>query len=194
MNAISRSTVIFLAALLLAACQEAGNGDNGRSEAPAAGDTAAEREPAELRTSAGKPTAPVGIDYAIIGMPVVGQPLNINLELSSSLRNRPVTLNYRINDPRNLSFPQAQAQSVALAAFGDADRVTQQVTVVPQREGRLYLNVHAEVETEDGTLLKSIAIPIQVGRAPRQQEPDGKPREGPDGETVISLPAKETTR
>jgi hypothetical protein len=72
--------------------------------------------------------------------------------------------------------------------------VSQQVIVVPQREGRLYLNVYAEVDTEEGTLLKSVAIPIQVGRAPRQPEASGEPRQSPDGETVISLPAEETPR
>jgi len=195
MNVISRSTIAVLAGLLFAGCQEAGreaghSGDAG-NEAPV---SRAATEPVEVATSAGKPSAPLSIDYAIIGTPVVGQPVSINLEVSSSLRNRPVTLNYRINDARNLTFPEAQAQRVALAAFGDTDRVSQQVTVVPQREGRLYLNVYAEVETAEGTLLKSVAIPIQVGRAPAQPQTNGEPRQGPDGETVISLPAEETPR
>jgi hypothetical protein len=192
MTVISRSTIIVLAGLLSAGCQEGGVEGDAGNEAPVS--EARTPEPMEARTSAGKPSAPISIDYAIIGMPVVGQPVNVNLELSSSLRNRPVTLNYRINDARNLAFPQAQPQRVALPAFGDTDRVTQQVIVVPQREGRLYLNVYAEVETAEGTLLKSIAIPIQVGRAPREPETNGEPRQGADGETVISLPADETTR
>jgi hypothetical protein len=192
MTVISRSTIIVLAGLLSAGCQEGGVDRDAGNDAPVS--EARAPEPMDARTSAGKPSAPISIDYAIIGMPVVGQPVNVNLELSSSLRNRPVTLNYRINDARNLAFPQAQAQRVALPAFGDTDRVTEQVIVVPQREGRLYLNVYAEVETAEGILLKSIAIPIQVGRAPREQETNGEPRQGPDGETVISLPADETTR
>ena len=192
MTVISRSTIIVLAGFLSAGCQEGGVGGDAGSEAPVSEVRAP--QPAEAQTSAGKPGAPISIDYTIVGMPVVGQPVNVNLELSSSLRNRSVTLNYRINDTRNLTFPQAQAQRVAIPAFGDTDRVTQQVIVVPQREGRLYLNVYAEVETAEGTLLKSIAIPIQVGRAPREQETNGEPRQGPGGETVISLPADETTR
>ena len=191
MNVISRSTIIVLAGFLSAGCQEAGDGGDAGNEAPL---SAARAPEAEEQSSAGKPSAPIGINYAIIGTPVVGQPISVNLEVSSSLRNRPVTLNYRINDARNLTFPEAQAQRVALSAFGDTDRVTQQVIVVPQREGRLYLNVYAEVETPEGMLLKSMAIPIQVGRAPRLEETNGEPRQGPDGETVISLPADETTR
>jgi len=191
MNDISRSTLIVLAGLLFAGCRQAGDGGDGGNEAPV---SRAAPEAVEAQSSAGKPSAPINIDYAIIGTPVVGQPVSINLEVSSSLRNRPVTLNYRINDARNLAFPEAQAQRVALAAFGDTHRVSQQVTVVPQREGRLYLNVYAEVDTAEGTLLKSIAIPIQVGKAPGQPETNGEPRQGPDGETVISLPADETRR
>jgi hypothetical protein len=191
MKVTSRSTIVALAGLLFAGCQQAGDGGNAGSEAPV---SRAAPGAVEAQASAGKPSAPISIDYAIIGTPVVGQPVSINLEVSSSLRNRAVTLNYRINDARNLTFPEAQAQRVALAAFGDNDRVSQQVTVVPQREGRLYLNVYAEVDTEEGTLLKSVAIPIQVGRAPRQPEASGEPRQSPDGETVISLPAEETPR
>jgi len=191
MTVISRSTVIVLAGLLFAGCQEAGDRVGAGNEPPA---SEAGGPEAEIEASAGKPGPPIRIDYTIVGTPVVGQPVGINLEVSSALRNRPVTLNYRIDDARNLRFPEAQAERVALAAFGDADRATQQVTVVPQREGRLYLNVYAEVETAEGMLLKSIAIPLQVGRAPRVNETNGEPRQTPDGETVISLPADETAR
>jgi hypothetical protein len=190
MNVISRLTVAALAGFLLSGCGPAGDDRTGAIDGPA-GDAP---EPAEAQTSAAKPGAPVDFDYAIIGTPVVGQPVSINLRVSSRLRDRPVTLNYRIDDARNLKFPEAQAQRVALPAFRDTERVTEQITVVPQQEGRLYLNVYAEVETGGATLMKSMAIPIQVGRAPRQPETNGEPRKDADGETVMSLPAEETTR
>jgi hypothetical protein len=107
---------------------------------------------------------------------------------------KPTALNYRINDARNLVFPQAQAQRVALGVLGDSDRAAQQVIVVPQREGRLYLNVSAEVETEQGTLLKSMAIPIQVGSAPRELQTNGEVSQDADGEAIVSMPGDETTR
>lgn len=205
---------MLLAVLALAACQDGADRAGEGSDAPSATVTApatadpgneeagergagpeeeASSSPA-VAASPGKPSAPISIDYTVIGTPVVGQPVNINLEVSSSLGSRPVTLNYRINDARNLTFPQAQPQRVALAAPADAGRAAQQVTVIPQREGRLYLNVSAEVETEAGMMMKSMAIPIQVGRAPGQEETNGELREGADGETVISMPAEESTR
>lgn len=206
--------LILLAALFVAACQRPGGDPAEPSDTRTATEAVpqpaeAERPPAEggtdespdgaatssgVSASAGKPSAPITIDYTVIGTPVVGQPVNIDLEVSSSLGNRPVTLNYRINDARNLVFPQAQPQRVALAARTDTGRAVQQVTVVPQREGRLYLNVSAEVETDEGMLMKSMAIPIQVGSAPEQPATNGELREGADGEAVISMPADETTR
>ncbi len=140
-------------------------------------------------TSSGKPTAPITIDYDVIGTPVVGQPVSINLNVRSSAGDRPVTLNYRINDASSLAFPEAQARRVSLGTLTGAQPSSQQVTVVPQREGRAYLNVSAEVETADGVLLKSIAIPIQVGTTPGGSEPDGDVVRDADGNPVISLPA-----
>lgn len=182
---------VTLAALLLGACGEQGS----QTEPAGAGPQVAAPADAtvDAQQSAGKPSAPVDIEYSIIGSAIVGQPVSINVEVSSRLPDRPITLNYRINDARNLSFPQAQPQRVALAAPGDMEPRLQQVTVVPQREGRLYLNVTAEVETPDGMLLKSMAIPIQVGEAPRQLETNGEVEER-GGERVNSLPAEETTR
>jgi len=191
MKRILRSTGILLAACAFAACQDANDG-----AAAVSSDTAVATEPPASAggVSAGKPTAPITIDYTVIGMPVVGQPVSINLEVSSMLPGRAVTLNYRINDARNLSFPQAQAQRVALGVLGDTDRAAQQVTVVPQKEGRLYLNVSAEVETDEGMLVKSMAIPIQVGSAPRELQTNGEVGEDAEGEAIVSMPAEEETK
>jgi hypothetical protein len=189
MTRILQSIGMVLATLAFAACQDANQGVERASDTAAAPEAAAQAADAEA--SAGKPTAPIAIDYTVVGTPVVGQPVSINLEVSSMLAGRAVTLNYRINDARNLVFPQAQAQRVALGVLGDSDRAAQQVIVVPQREGRLYLNVSAEVETEQGTLLKSMAIPIQVGSAPRELQTNGEVSQDADGEAIVSMPADE---
>lgn len=185
------AAVAILAVLTIAACQAP---DEGAGDAATATDSASEsKPPRDVETSAGKPSAPIRIDYAVIGNAVVGQPVSINLEVSSTVRDTPIALNYRINDARNLRFPQAQPERVSLGALGDGERAREQVTVVPQRDGRLYLNVSAEIETEGGTMLKSMAIPIQVGRAPSQQQANGELTEDGDGEAVISMPAEEST-
>jgi hypothetical protein len=194
MNRILRSIGILLAALMFAACQDANESAGESADTAVAPETVPQTAPSDTGVSAGKPTAPIAIDYTVIGTPVVGQPVSINLEVSSMLPGRVVTLNYRINDARNLSFPQAQAQRVALGVLGDTDRAAQQVTVVPQKEGRLYLNVSAEVETDEGMLVKSMAIPIQVGSAPRELQTNGEVGEDAEGEAIVSMPAEEETK
>lgn len=151
----------------------------------------AERQGADRPAAGGKPAAPVTLAYTVIGAPVVGQPVSIAIEVTSTLQDRPVTLYYGIQDAAELAFAQEQPQQVALGTIATREPVRRQVRVVPQREGRLYLNVMAEVETEGGALLKAIAIPIQVGDAPAPRTPQGEVLRDAEGEAVISLPARE---
>jgi hypothetical protein len=186
--------IALLAIMVLAGCQPAHqDGRAGDPEKPlvaasgptAAIDAAGDRSP-------GKPTAPVSIHYDIVGNPIVGQPVSINLAISTSVRDRPVTLNYRVNDTSAMLFPQSQAQRIEMSAAPDDSPRMQQVTVVPQREGRLFLNVSAEVDTDNGTMFRSLAIPIQVGAGTAPPAVNGEVQESGDGETVISLPASES--
>lgn len=139
----------------------------------------------------GKPTAPIDIEYNVIGSAFVGQPVSIEVEVSSSVRDRAIALSYRVNDPRDLALADNQPERVSLSAIGDAPSANRQVTVVPKREGRLYLNVSAEIETEEGSLIKAISIPLQVGEARGQRESGGERKEDQDGEAVRSMPAEE---
>lgn len=152
--------------------------------------SASEESAADGQAPEGKPTAPIDIEYDVIGTPIVGQPVNIDLSVKSTRGDTPVRLSYRVLDSKSMSFPAAQAKEVALRV-GDTQPAVRQVTIVPQREGRLYLNVTAEVETPGGAMFKSIAIPVQVGSGPTEQEPDGTLKEDAEGEAVLSLPADE---
>ena len=144
-------------------------------------------------SSPGKPSAPINFRYEVLGTPIVGQPVSINVFVTSSVTDAPITLLYRVNDASSMLFPEPQAlrAEFTMAAPGDEPR-SQQITVVPQREGRLYLNVSAEIATADGTMLKSTSIPIQVGSAPPELEINGELVETPEGETVISMPANQS--
>jgi hypothetical protein len=197
---MSEERSLFLALLLLsgaltAACQEtpeeAGDANAGNTVA-APGKPTPSTDPGSAAVSPGKPTAPVSIHYTVIGTAVVGQPVSVNLEVSSSQRNLPVTLEYRSNDSSAMVFPESQAQRIEMGAPADEGARMQQVTIIPQREGRLYLNVSASVETENGTLFRSLAVPIQVGPGVSPPAVNGEIQVTPEGETVISLPAKES--
>lgn len=113
-----------------------------------------------------KPQGPVRIDYNIIGMPIVGRPVAIDLLISSVADSGTVTVNYRISDSTAMQFPEAELRTVDVAPSDSDVPVRQQVRVIPLREGRLYLEVSAELQTDGGTVSSAIAVPVQVGPAP----------------------------
>ena len=125
-----------------------------------------------------------------MGKPVVGIPLSINVKISSGL-DQPIRVNYRIIDTTSLMFSEAQSETVSLVPVGDEAYSAEQVTVIPQREGRLFLNVSAEIETDIGMMAKVMAIPIQVGGVRPTPQVNGELTTGEDGEALLSMPAKE---
>jgi hypothetical protein len=147
---------------------------------------------AGTKRSPGKPTAPISIEYDVVGKAVVGQPLGVNLRVSSKRPDQPVTMHYRINDSSAMVFPESQAQRIELGSAADDSPRAQQVTVIPQREGRLFLNVSAEVQTENGTMFRSLAIPIQVGARSAAPAVNGEIQTTPEGESVVSMPGSES--
>ncbi len=172
MNRISsaRFSWLVFCGLALTACQNDSDNVSGGETAgeattvhskPESSDRPADSA-ANLRTAPGKP-APINIEYEIMGMPVVGIPLSINVKVSSGL-DQPIRVNYRINDTTSLMFSEAQSETVSLVPVGDEAYSAEQVTVIPQREGRLFLNISAEFDTDNGTIARVMAVPIQVGR------------------------------
>lgn len=136
---------------------------------------------------------PVRIDYRVIGEPIVGQPVAVDLQIESSLGAQTLDLTYRVNDTTALSFPETQAESVAIAPTpGEGDRglAAQQVRVIPMREGRLFLNVAVSIETDTGSWSSVTAVPIQVGQAPRELLENGTVTTDEDGELIRVLPAE----
>ena len=184
---IKISALLATASLVLAGC---GNGAD--QPAPAA-DSATTGKPAPATSetgaaSPGKPTAPIDLKYEIVGNPIVGNPVLINIEVRSLAG--PVRLAYSITDTSALVFQPGQVERLEIA---DPSGGSQQLSVVPQREGRLYVNVSAEVDAPGGSMIRSMAIPIRVGAAPDQPATNGEFTEAPGGESVISLPAREDT-
>ena len=126
--------------------------------------------------------------YEIMSNPVVGQPVLINVVVSS--QEGPVPVYYSITDRSALIFQDGQVERLSIV--DPSSDVARQLTVVPQREGRLYVNVSAEVQTPGGSMIRSMAVPIKVGGAPVESTPNGEVVEGPNGEAIISLPAQES--
>ena len=161
--------------LLLAGC---GNGDVAGPDAKAGLQRSSEIK------------SPVQIEYTVIGTPIVGNPVAIDLRLKSLLGAQPYTVSFRVNDPTAMQFPESQSADVFISPPAGDAHSSQQVTVIPLREGRLYLNVSAVIETESGSMQTVTAIPIQVGPAePRKILENGTVITDADGNLVRSLPA-----
>jgi len=141
----------------------------------------------ELGGAIGTPNSPYRIEYRIIGTPIVGSPVTVDLGVQSSRGPLPLNLEYRINDATSMVLAESQPASVRLEPVGDGAAFTQQVTVIPQREGRFYLNVSAYFETVDGTMSTVTAIPIQVGVGSRELQPHGEVQIDENGEAVRVL-------
>ncbi len=136
------------------------------------------------------PGGPVRITHNVVGTPIVGQPLLIDLSFESRSDATPLTVDYRINDATALAFPAQQVRRATIAPDAGTLSASQQVTVIPQREGRLYLNVSVAIESEMGPSSTVMAIPIQVGDGPRSFVENGTLATDADGNAVRRLPAR----
>jgi hypothetical protein len=196
MSTLNRAKTI--AWMMTAAVSVAACGNNG-GDKPAEATTAiatnesgqtVSAKPAPAPTYDGtisKPGAPFVMSYKVIGTPIVGSPVTVNLRVTSTLGSQPLRVNYRTNDAAAMTFHEAQPLSIEMAPASEEDFVLQQVTVIPQREGRLYLNVTAAVETEEGSMSTTMAIPIQVGSGGRILEENGEVQTDEEGEAIRVL-------
>ena len=181
---MNRTTLILLALSMLAAC---GNGaDTGSTQA-----ADQDNKTGDVSAMTAKPQGPVSIDYRIIGTPILGQPLAIDLEVTSTIGPQAITLSYRVNDSTAMEFMESQPAETTIAPSSDEGPSLQQVRLVPLREGRLFLNVSASVEIDGGTVSTSMAIPIVVGTAVRQIEENGVITTDENGNPIHALPASE---
>jgi hypothetical protein len=176
-------------ALFFAACGGDGNGTPVGTVGPGGDDQAGTVQPVSDAPvmSPGKPTAPISIDYEIVNNPIVGAPVQINIAVSSS--EGPVRVRYSINDASALQFQAGQVEEEEISAAGRGE--PRQLRVIPLREGRVFVNVSAEVGTSGGAKIRSMAIPLRVGAAPDGPAVNRAKSDGPDGEAVITMPADE---
>ena len=88
-----------------------------------------------------------------------------------------------------MQLAESQPPFLTVSPAASEESTTHQVTIVPLREGRLYLNVSASVQTSEGTMSTVTAIPIQVGEGGRDVEENGTLDTDENGEAIRSLPA-----
>lgn len=183
LNSIRKLAIAAVAAVGLFAC---GGGET--VEVATSGADAGDKPSADnYVNTVGKLGSPYSISYRIIGTPIVGSPVTVELRVESNQGTQPLNLEYRINDATSMVLGESQPATVLMEFAANESSFTQQVTIIPQREGRFYLNVSASFETADGTMSTVTAIPIQVGTGTRELLPHGEVQLDEDGNAVRVL-------
>ena len=170
-------------ALVLLASLAAGCADGAEdsAEAPVAATPLPTEAPVQTPGSTGNLFR---FDYEIIGTPVVGSPVSIDLAITSASGDEPVDLAFRIPDVTALVMDAAQPSDLRRAPSSDDLVIRERVTVIPQREGRLFINVSASRRSETGSRASTIAIPIHVGNIDTSIREQGEARTSDDGEST----------
>ncbi|MBT8092997.1 MAG: hypothetical protein KJN77_08170 [Gammaproteobacteria bacterium] len=189
---MKRANYLALSAMAVLGLDACGNGN---VEQAAEADESVAKDAAEAKAkpepmydgTVSKPGAPFAMSYRIIGTPIVGSPVTVELRVESLLQSREIAVDYRINDASSMMLPEAQPARVLIEPAVNENFVVQRITVVPQREGRMYLNVAASVDSDDGAVSSIMAIPIQVGEGGRQLEEQGEVQLDEDGEAIRVL-------
>lgn len=134
------------------------------------GGPAASGEPLELTDN----RMPVTMNYRVTGTPIVGQPVAVEIGLApddgSAIDDHPLILTYRAPEAESLAFPDGQAAQIAVVKAADGGFRPQQITTIPQRDGRVFLTVTAAVETDTGSVSRSLSVPLDVRGAASDAE------------------------
>ena len=143
-------------------------------------------EAVAAHSTAGKPVAPIAIDYRLVGQPVVGQALQIEL----TIRTRSTMSDVAIELAGGQSLVVSNTtRQVSRIAADTPYRFT--VTVLPEEAALLQLGVSVNGLIGPARQARSITIPIRLGtKKPASQTPPDL-KVGPSGNVVHSLPAEE---
>jgi hypothetical protein len=195
----SLSAALVTASLLLLACDPPPDPTDPRVPEDGVRQLSAETVTA-VTAEEGKPGAPVQVSYEISGTPLVGQVTEIELKFDTSIPDAPVYVSYAPVDDSavNLVDTPAGKVPVSMQAEGRGRAGRDQLRIIPQREGRHFVTVLVEVETENGPMTRSVSVPVEVAgiganlQTPSRSEPEQPAVEtDASGEAVIPMPARE---
>ena len=182
MNRETRSLLTLPVAMLLVAC---GGQDAGDTL------TAADKPLPEGRPSAaetpGSPGTVFEFSYEIVGTPIVGSPVSIDLQIQSAFGDEAIEVGYQIPDSTALAMDAAQPRTLTRTPLAGERSIRERVTVIPQREGRLYINVSAVRASNTGSMSSVISIPIHVGNVDTSIREHGELQTNEEGETTRVL-------
>ena len=110
------------------------------------------------------PSSFINFTYNIFGQAYVGQVVTINIDIIAPDYKDSIILNYKVNVADDLLFDGNQLEVVTINILPDGRYPSQQINVIPKREGRLFLLVSGDLLVGDEIITKVTAIPIDVER------------------------------
>lgn len=132
----------------------------------------------------GKPTGPIAVDYRLAAEPAVGVPLTISVTASVDGVSMGLAIDAHGTEPRAVLVVPPTLVAAADGVY------SWQITVVPLAVEAGYLSVVVSGTVDDTAQARSVTIPLRsAAAAPR----DAATVERPDGETLIALPAEESS-
>lgn len=130
--------------------------------------------------SPGKGQAPVTMSYYLTEKPQVGAPISMELVFNND-RNEPMQLEISADDA--LAVNRQSGRSIR-----PGESVV--VELLPQAEGRYYVNVIARLGALNQGQARVFSVPVQVGAGGIVKTAE-KASVGPDGERLIRMRAQE---
>jgi hypothetical protein len=137
----------------------------------------------------GKPAAGVDLYYEIAKRPSVGEPVDIEVRLISTVVVDKLEASVsgmdglRIVSPADPNFTET-----GLAAGDELRRV---ITVVPETAGAFYASVVVKTDGETGVQARTFAIPLIAGETAAAQK-SAPAQTDATGERIRSMPAEES--
>ena len=107
------------------------------------------------------------IKYDIQGKPIIGQAVSVKLIFDGSLESEQIQIEFKIEDPSSMIFSDAQVEKINLQynQIKNDSIFIQNVSIIPQKTGRIFLNVILSYEIKSGIVSIMKAIPIYVDSA-----------------------------
>lgn len=140
-------------------------------------------------SQSGKPTAPISISYTVPEKATVGENVTVKVEFRT------------LSDADGLKIELTAGEGLKLASgrykvdYGIQPRnstFSETLTVVPQTEGILYLNVFVTGIFGGNTMVRTSAVPVNVGtNMHKMLKKPGKVTTDSKGQKIIILPAEE---
>jgi len=144
----------------------------------------------QATASPGKPRAPVRIEYQLSKDIQLGMPVVIHLSITPLIDAQQINLHYHTQGDLTSGDPQPQ---FSFGPTGARTTVQQDITVIPQAEGRFRVILSVMIASQSGHAgSRSMSIPIVVGNPPPTTlKPQGTMSTDSQGKPIIVTPAQE---